>query len=127
MQVTAGNLRLGSGSKLICSAALLKACTQGTLLWCMQRYALSCTGSVRRYIDDVRRGRGQSGKQYSARYICSLVADFHRCAPKGSAARSPAALRGRECLCWQCVAWCICCFQSPPSKAFWRPSPTLCM
>jgi len=50
---------------------------------------------VRRYIDDVRRGRGQSGKQYSARYICSLVADFHRRGPSGSAARSPAAVRGR--------------------------------
>lgn len=38
---------------------------------------------ARRYIDDVRRGRGQSGKQYSARYICSLVADFHRRARAG--------------------------------------------
>lgn len=28
---------------------------------------------LKRYIDDVRAGRGQSGKQYSARYVCSLV------------------------------------------------------
>lgn len=34
---------------------------------------------LRRYIDTVRQGKGQNPKQYSARYICSLVADFHRC------------------------------------------------
>lgn len=33
---------------------------------------------LRRYIDDIRKGKGQNPKQYSARYICSLVADFHR-------------------------------------------------
>ena len=37
---------------------------------------------LQRYIDDIRQGKGQSAKQYSARYICSLVADFHRCAPQ---------------------------------------------
>ncbi|KIZ06079.1 hypothetical protein MNEG_1872 [Monoraphidium neglectum] len=31
-----------------------------------------------RYIDAIRQGKGQHPKQYSARYICSLVADFHR-------------------------------------------------
>ena len=30
------------------------------------------------YVTNVRNGRGQSGKQYSARYICSLVGDCHR-------------------------------------------------
>ena len=35
---------------------------------------------LRRYIDAIRQGKGQHPKQYSARYICSLVADFHRCA-----------------------------------------------
>ncbi len=30
------------------------------------------------YITRVRNGQGESGKQYSARYICSLVGDFHR-------------------------------------------------
>lgn len=33
---------------------------------------------LRRYIDDVRCGRGATGKKYSARYVCCLVADFHR-------------------------------------------------
>ena len=33
---------------------------------------------LRRYVSDVRSGRGETGKQYSARYVCSLVADFHR-------------------------------------------------
>jgi fructose-1,6-bisphosphatase I len=33
---------------------------------------------LRNYIDAIRQGRGQSPKQYSARYICSLVGDFHR-------------------------------------------------
>jgi len=30
------------------------------------------------YIGNIRQGKGQTGKQYSARYVCSLVADFHR-------------------------------------------------
>lgn len=33
---------------------------------------------LRAYIDDVRQGKGQNAKQYSARYVCSLVADLHR-------------------------------------------------
>lgn len=33
---------------------------------------------LQQYIDTVRQGKGQSSKQYSARYICSLVGDFHR-------------------------------------------------
>jgi fructose-1,6-bisphosphatase I len=33
---------------------------------------------LREYIDSVRRGEGATGKQYSARYIGSLVGDFHR-------------------------------------------------
>lgn len=33
---------------------------------------------LRSYIDNIRQGRGQNPKQYSARYICSLVADLHR-------------------------------------------------
>jgi fructose-1,6-bisphosphatase I len=30
------------------------------------------------YIETIRQGKGQNPKQYSARYICSLVGDFHR-------------------------------------------------
>lgn len=33
---------------------------------------------LQQYIDTVRQGKGQHAKQYSARYICSLVGDFHR-------------------------------------------------
>jgi fructose-1,6-bisphosphatase I len=33
---------------------------------------------LQQYIDTVRQGKGQNPKQYSARYICSLVGDFHR-------------------------------------------------
>ena len=33
---------------------------------------------LRRYVVDARRGENQTGKQYSARYVCSLVGDFHR-------------------------------------------------
>ena len=33
---------------------------------------------LRRYVTDARRGENQTGKQYSARYVCSLVGDFHR-------------------------------------------------
>jgi fructose-1,6-bisphosphatase I len=37
----------------------------------------------------VRQGKGESGKQYSARYICSLVADFHRTLLYGGVAMNP--------------------------------------
>ncbi len=33
---------------------------------------------LKSYINDIRNGRGESGSQYSARYICSLVGDAHR-------------------------------------------------
>lgn len=33
---------------------------------------------LRTYIDNIRKGIGLSGKKYSARYVCCLVADFHR-------------------------------------------------
>ena len=35
-------------------------------------------GGLRRYVEDVRAGRGATKKKYSARYVCSLVTDFHR-------------------------------------------------
>jgi fructose-1,6-bisphosphatase I len=33
---------------------------------------------LRKYIDTIRQGKGQHPKKYSARYVCSLVADFVR-------------------------------------------------
>ena len=44
---------------------------------------------LRTYIDDVKNGRGRSGKRYSSRYICSLVADFHRTILYGGWAGNP--------------------------------------
>ncbi|KAH9297413.1 hypothetical protein KI387_029095, partial [Taxus chinensis] len=44
---------------------------------------------LRRYIDTVRQGKGQNPKKYSARYICSLVADFHRTLLYGGIAMNP--------------------------------------
>lgn len=44
---------------------------------------------LRRYIDAVRGGNGQTGKKYSARYVCSLVADFHRTLKYGGWAGNP--------------------------------------
>lgn len=44
-----------------------------------------------RYIDDIRQGKGRSGKQYSARYVCSLVADFHRTLLYGGWCANPRA------------------------------------
>lgn len=41
------------------------------------------------YITDVRNGRGETGKQYSSRYICSLVGDFHRTLIYGGWAGNP--------------------------------------
>ncbi|WCJ18912.1 Fructose-1 6-bisphosphatase class 1 [Euphorbia peplus] len=44
---------------------------------------------LRRYIDTVRQGKGRYPKKYSARYICSLVADFHRTLMYGGLAMNP--------------------------------------
>ncbi|XP_058081018.1 fructose-1,6-bisphosphatase, chloroplastic [Magnolia sinica] len=44
---------------------------------------------LRRYIDTVRQGKGQLPKKYSARYICSLVADFHRTLIYGGVVMNP--------------------------------------
>ncbi|KAK1386265.1 hypothetical protein POM88_024000 [Heracleum sosnowskyi] len=44
---------------------------------------------LRKYIDTVRQGKGKYPKKYSARYICSLVADFHRTLLYGGVAMNP--------------------------------------
>ncbi|XP_052194834.1 uncharacterized protein LOC127802827 [Diospyros lotus] len=44
---------------------------------------------LRKYIDTVRQGKGRNPKKYSARYICSLVADFHRTLMYGGVAMNP--------------------------------------
>ncbi|EPS57153.1 hypothetical protein M569_17668, partial [Genlisea aurea] len=44
---------------------------------------------LRRYVDDVRQGKGRNPNKYSARYICSLVADFHRTLLYGGVAMNP--------------------------------------
>ncbi|KAK4424299.1 Fructose-1,6-bisphosphatase class 1 [Sesamum alatum] len=44
---------------------------------------------LRKYIDTIRQGKGKHPKKYSARYICSLVADFHRTLLYGGIAMNP--------------------------------------
>ena len=44
---------------------------------------------LRKYIDDIKNGRSQWGKRYSSRYVCSLVADFHRTLLYGGWAGNP--------------------------------------
>ncbi|KAG1365139.1 fructose-1,6-bisphosphatase 1, chloroplastic [Cocos nucifera] len=44
---------------------------------------------LRQYIDTVRQGKGQFPKKYSARYVCSLVADFHRTLIYGGVVMNP--------------------------------------
>ncbi|KAJ4964005.1 hypothetical protein NE237_023944 [Protea cynaroides] len=44
---------------------------------------------LRQYIDTVRQGKGKYPKKYSARYICSLVADLHRTLIYGGIAMNP--------------------------------------
>lgn len=44
---------------------------------------------LRQYIDTIRQGKGRYPKKYSARYICSLVADFHRTLLYGGVAMNP--------------------------------------
>mmetsp|Transcript_12775 Transcript_12775/g.40369 ORF Transcript_12775/g.40369 Transcript_12775/m.40369 type:complete len:140 (-) Transcript_12775:191-610(-) len=46
---------------------------------------------LQKYIDTIRQGKGQNPKQYSARYICSLVGDFHRTLLYGGVAMNPRA------------------------------------
>ncbi|WIA42003.1 hypothetical protein OEZ86_009300 [Tetradesmus obliquus] len=41
------------------------------------------------YIEAIRQGKGQNPKQYSARYICSLVGDFHRTLLYGGVCMNP--------------------------------------
>ena len=44
---------------------------------------------LRRYISNIKDGKGESGKKYSLRYICSLVADAHRTLLYGGWAANP--------------------------------------
>lgn len=44
---------------------------------------------LRRYIDNVRQGKGQTRKQYSARHVGSLVGDVHRTVIYGGVAMNP--------------------------------------
>jgi fructose-1,6-bisphosphatase I len=44
---------------------------------------------LKKYIDTIRQGKGENPKKYSARYICSLVADFHRTLLYGGIAMNP--------------------------------------
>jgi len=44
---------------------------------------------LRRYVEDARAGRGATGKKYSARYVCSLVTDFHRTLYQGGWCGNP--------------------------------------
>ncbi len=44
---------------------------------------------LRRYIDNVRQGKGQTRQQYSARFVGSLVGDVHRTVIYGGVAMNP--------------------------------------
>ena len=46
---------------------------------------------LRRYVDDVKNGRGRASRRYSSRYVCSLVADVHRTLLYGGWAGNPRA------------------------------------
>ena len=52
---------------------------------------------LRGYVTDARQGENQTGKQYSARYVCSLVGDFHRTMKYGGwcGTRPPGSSRSR--------------------------------
>ena len=45
--------------------------------------------NLRRYIDDMRQGKNESGKSFSSRYVCSLVSDFHRTLLQGGWCGNP--------------------------------------
>ena len=44
---------------------------------------------LKKYITNVRNGEGETGKKYSARYICALTADFHRTLQEGGWCGNP--------------------------------------
>ncbi|GAB5358887.1 hypothetical protein AAMO2058_000497500 [Amorphochlora amoebiformis] len=44
---------------------------------------------LKKYINDMKQGKGAWGKQYSSRYVCSLVADVHRTLLYGGWAGNP--------------------------------------
>ena len=44
---------------------------------------------LQRYVSDARSGRSQTKRQYSARYVCSLVADLHRTLLQGGWCGNP--------------------------------------
>jgi len=44
---------------------------------------------LRGYVDAVRSGSGEAGTQYSARYVCALVADLHRTLLEGGWCGNP--------------------------------------
>ena len=66
-----------------------------SLVWSGQIYSVNDARyfdwpeGLRQYIDTVRQGKGRYPKKYSARYICSLVADLHRTLLYGGVAMNP--------------------------------------
>jgi fructose-1,6-bisphosphatase I len=44
---------------------------------------------LQQYISDIKAGKGRSGKKFSSRYVCSLVADTHRTLLYGGWAANP--------------------------------------
>ena len=66
----ASSSRRSGDSLRLCKA--LKACA-GQIYSVNDARYFDWPAGLRRYIDDIRQGRGQHPKQYSARYVCSLV------------------------------------------------------
>ena len=66
-----------------------------SLVWSGQIYSVNDARyfdwpeGLRQYIDTVRQGKGRYPKKYSARYICSLVADLHRTLLYGGVTMNP--------------------------------------
>jgi fructose-1,6-bisphosphatase I len=46
---------------------------------------------LQNYVQDIKDGKGRSGERYSSRYICSMVADFHRTLLYGGWCSNPRA------------------------------------
>lgn len=69
--------------------SITSSCSSGQIYSVNDARYFDWPEGLRKYIDNVRQGKGKYPKKYSARYICSLVADLHRTLLYGGVAMNP--------------------------------------
>ena len=64
--------------------------SRGSIYSCNESYSEGWSPEFRRYLSDIKGGRGQSGERYTQRYIGSMVGDVHRTLMYGGLFACPA-------------------------------------